>query len=74
MNQILARVNTGPGFVHEVVYGEDGAKTVAKVGVVADELGTTLKGIRRRQRSRAQRDLRRRLVAGDDVEPQPGIG
>ena len=46
VNQILARVNSGPGFAHEVVYGEDGAKAIAKVGVVADELGTTLKGIR----------------------------
>ena len=46
MNQILGRVTTGPGFAHEVVYGEDGSKTIAKFGNVADELTTTLKGVR----------------------------
>jgi len=46
VNQILSRVNTGPGFVHEVVYGEDGAKTLAKLGAVADEASSALKGIR----------------------------
>jgi len=60
VNQILARVNTGPGFVHEVVYGEDGAKTLAKVSVVADELGTTLKGIREGN------GLARSVIYGDD--------
>ena len=60
VNQILARVNTGPGFAHEVVYGEDGAKTIAKVGVVADELGTALKGIREGN------GLARSVIYGDD--------
>ncbi|HYP74563.1 MAG TPA: MlaD family protein [Polyangiaceae bacterium] len=60
VNQILARVNTGPGFAHEVVYGEDGAKTIAKVGVVAEELGTTLKGIREGN------GLARSIIYGDD--------
>lgn len=60
VNQILSRVNTGPGFVHEVVYGEDGAKTIAKVGVVADELGVTLKGIREGN------GLARSVIYGDD--------
>ncbi|HET7540254.1 MAG TPA: MlaD family protein [Polyangiaceae bacterium] len=46
VNQILSRVNTGPGFVHEVVYGEDGAKTLSKLGNVADEVGSALKGVR----------------------------
>ena len=45
VNQILGRVTSGPGFAHEVVYGEDGAKTIAKFGNVADELTTTLKGV-----------------------------
>jgi phospholipid/cholesterol/gamma-HCH transport system substrate-binding protein len=61
VNQILTRVNTGPGFVHEVVYGEDGAKTIAKVGVVADELGNTLKGIREGN------GLARSVIYGDDT-------
>jgi len=60
VNQILTRVNTGPGFVHEVVYGEDGAKTVAKIGVVADELGVALKGIREGN------GLARSVIYGDD--------
>jgi phospholipid/cholesterol/gamma-HCH transport system substrate-binding protein len=60
VNQILTRVNTGPGFVHEVVYGEDGAKTLAKVAVVADELGTTLKGVREGN------GLARSVIYGDD--------
>jgi len=45
VNQILGRVQTGPGFAHEVVYGEDGSKAIAKFGNVADELTTTLKGV-----------------------------
>ena len=61
VNQVLTRVNTGPGFAHEVVYGEDGAKTIAKVGVVADELGTTLKGIREGN------GLARSVIYGDDA-------
>jgi phospholipid/cholesterol/gamma-HCH transport system substrate-binding protein len=61
VNQILSRVNTGPGFAHEVVYGEDGAKTIAKVGVVADELGTALKGIREGN------GLARSVIYGDDT-------
>jgi phospholipid/cholesterol/gamma-HCH transport system substrate-binding protein len=60
VNQILARVNTGPGFAHEIVYGEDGAKVIAKVGVVADELGTTLKGVREGN------GLARSVIYGDD--------
>ena len=60
VNQILARVNTGPGFAHEVVYGEDGAKAIAQVGKVADELGTALKGIREGN------GLARSVIYGDD--------
>jgi phospholipid/cholesterol/gamma-HCH transport system substrate-binding protein len=61
VNQILGRVTTGPGFAHEIVYGEDGAKTIAKVGNVADELGTTLKGIREGN------GLARSVIYGDDA-------
>lgn len=60
VNQVLARVNSGPGFAHEIVYGEDGAKALAKVGAVADELGTTLKGIREGN------GLARSVIYGDD--------
>ncbi|MEO6599566.1 MAG: MlaD family protein [Polyangiaceae bacterium] len=60
VNQILARVTSGPGFAHEVLYGEDGAKVIAKVAVVADELGTTLKGVREGN------GLARSVIYGDD--------
>jgi len=64
VNQILARVNSGPGFAHEVVYGEDGAKAIAKIGNVADELGSTLKGIR------TGNGMARSLIYGDDGSQQ----
>lgn len=46
VNQVIARVQNGPGFAHEVVYGQDGEKAVAQFGSAAEELGQTLKGIR----------------------------
>lgn len=46
VNQVLDRVKTGPGLVHELIYGEDSAKAVAQFGGAADELRLTLKGIR----------------------------
>ncbi|HEY2409857.1 MAG TPA: MlaD family protein [Polyangiaceae bacterium] len=64
VNQILARVNQGPGFAHEVIYGEDGAKALAQVGNVAGELGTTLKGIREGN------GLARSVIYGDDASQQ----
>src|SRR5450432_2657439 len=64
VNQILGHVQTGPGFAHEVVYGEDGAKTIAKFGNVADELGTTLKGIREGN------GIARSVIYGDDSSQQ----
>jgi phospholipid/cholesterol/gamma-HCH transport system substrate-binding protein len=45
-NQVIARVRTGPGFVHEVVYGESSEKALAQVGGAAEELGLALRGIR----------------------------
>src|SRR5450432_2317371 len=64
VNQILGHVQTGPGFAHEVVYGEDGSKTIAKFGNVADELGTTLKGIREGN------GIARSVIYGDDSSQQ----
>ena len=46
VNQVVGRVRTGPGLLHEVVYGEDSSKAVAQFGGAADELRLTLKGIR----------------------------
>jgi phospholipid/cholesterol/gamma-HCH transport system substrate-binding protein len=42
----VARVNAGPGFVHEVLYGEKGADAMANFGGAAAELIATLRGIR----------------------------
>ena len=64
VNQILGRVQAGPGFAHEVVYGEDGSKTIAKFGNVADELVTTLKGIREGN------GIARSVIYGDDSSQQ----
>jgi phospholipid/cholesterol/gamma-HCH transport system substrate-binding protein len=46
VNQVIARVNRGPGFAHEVIYGKDGSKALAQLGGAAEEVGTTLRGIR----------------------------
>lgn len=46
INQTIDQVNTGPGFIHEVVYGEEGAKAIAQFGRAADEVATTLQGVR----------------------------
>jgi phospholipid/cholesterol/gamma-HCH transport system substrate-binding protein len=44
--QIIERVQTGPGFVHEVIYGETGSQALAQVGGAAEEARLALKGIR----------------------------
>jgi phospholipid/cholesterol/gamma-HCH transport system substrate-binding protein len=46
VNQVLARVQNGPGLAHEMIYGEEGSKAVSQIGGAAEELGVTLKGIR----------------------------
>lgn len=46
VNQVLVRVQHGPGLVHEVLYGAESQKAVAQFGGAADELRLTLKGIR----------------------------
>lgn len=43
---VMDRVRTGPGFVHEVIYGQSGEKALAQVGGAAEELSLALKGIR----------------------------
>jgi phospholipid/cholesterol/gamma-HCH transport system substrate-binding protein len=60
VNQILDRVRTGPGLVHEVLYGEESSKAVAQFGGAADELRLTLKGIR------DGNGVARSLIYGDD--------
>jgi phospholipid/cholesterol/gamma-HCH transport system substrate-binding protein len=60
VNQILERVRTGPGLVHEVLYGEESSKAVAQFGGAADELRVTLKGIREGN------GVARSFIYGDD--------
>jgi len=43
---VVDRVKTGPGFVHEVVYGQSGSQALAQVGGAAEELAMALRGIR----------------------------
>jgi phospholipid/cholesterol/gamma-HCH transport system substrate-binding protein len=40
------RINQGPGFVHEILYGERGTDSIANFGGAAAEVATTLRGIR----------------------------
>ncbi|MEO8182401.1 MAG: MlaD family protein [Deltaproteobacteria bacterium] len=46
VDEVVDRVNQGPGLAHEVLYGESGNRAIAQVGSAADELGKTLAGIR----------------------------
>lgn len=46
VRQVAARVQTGPGFVHDVIYGDGPQKEVAAFGFAANEVGLALKGIR----------------------------
>jgi phospholipid/cholesterol/gamma-HCH transport system substrate-binding protein len=40
------RVNTGPGFVHEILYGDKSSDALANFGGAAAEVASTLRGIR----------------------------
>jgi len=46
VNTAVARVNRGPGFAHDVVYGDGPSQALTQVGNAAGELATTLKGMR----------------------------
>jgi len=46
VDQVIERINTGPGLAHEVLYGESGARAVAQLGNAADEVGKVLSGVR----------------------------
>ncbi len=47
--QVMDRVRTGPGLVHEVLYDQGGSHALAQVGDAAEEVGLTLKGIREKK-------------------------
>lgn len=46
VDDIVAQVKTGPGLAHELIYGEETAKTAQQFGAAAEELALTLRGIR----------------------------
>ncbi len=43
---VVARVEGGPGFAHDVIYGDGPTRAIAQFGFAAEEVGTTLKGVR----------------------------
>ena len=59
-NQVLARVQNGPGFAHEVIYGKSGSKALDQFGDAAGEIAVTLRGIRNGN------GVARSLIYGDD--------
>jgi phospholipid/cholesterol/gamma-HCH transport system substrate-binding protein len=46
VRQVAQRVKSGPGFAHDVIYGDGPKKEIAAFGFAAQEIGNTLKGIR----------------------------
>jgi phospholipid/cholesterol/gamma-HCH transport system substrate-binding protein len=60
VRSVAQRVDKGPGFAHELIYGDDGPTTVRQFGRAADELATTLKGVREGN------GLARSMIYGDD--------
>jgi phospholipid/cholesterol/gamma-HCH transport system substrate-binding protein len=43
---LIEQAKTGPGLVHELLYGQDSEKAVAQFGGAAEELGLALRGVR----------------------------
>jgi phospholipid/cholesterol/gamma-HCH transport system substrate-binding protein len=60
----VGRVNQGPGFAHEVIYGEDGSHAIAQIGRAAGELATTLEAMRNGN------GLAKSVIYGDDATQQ----
>jgi phospholipid/cholesterol/gamma-HCH transport system substrate-binding protein len=46
VRQVAFRVKNGPGFTHDVIYGDGPQKEIAAFGFAAQEAGLALKGIR----------------------------
>jgi phospholipid/cholesterol/gamma-HCH transport system substrate-binding protein len=46
VRRVAARVETGPGFAHDVIYGDGPKKEIAQFGGAAQELAVALKGVR----------------------------
>ncbi len=45
-NAVLNRVEQGPGFTHDLIYGDGPGAALERVGSAAEEVAVTLKGIR----------------------------
>ncbi|TKD06237.1 MlaD family protein [Polyangium fumosum] len=43
---VVTRVKAGPGFAHDIIYGDGPQKEIAQFGAAAGEVASTLKGIR----------------------------
>jgi phospholipid/cholesterol/gamma-HCH transport system substrate-binding protein len=46
VREVVSRVKEGPGFAHDVVYGEGPQKQIQQFGAAADEVARTLQGVR----------------------------
>lgn len=46
VDRVVARINQGPGFAHDVVYGSEGTEAVKRIGDAAEQVALTLEGIR----------------------------
>jgi phospholipid/cholesterol/gamma-HCH transport system substrate-binding protein len=64
VSKVAERIEQGPGLVHELVYGDDSAKTVAQIGAAANELQLLLKGVREGN------GLAKAALFGDDSSQQ----
>jgi len=43
---VVTRVKSGPGFAHDIIYGEGPKKEIEQFGAAAGEIASTLKGVR----------------------------
>jgi phospholipid/cholesterol/gamma-HCH transport system substrate-binding protein len=46
VRSVVARVKSGPGFTHDVIYGDGPQKEIAQFGGAANEVALTLRGVR----------------------------
>lgn len=46
VRRVAARVESGPGFAHDLIYGDGPKKEIAQFGSAAQEIALTLKGVR----------------------------
>lgn len=64
VDSVVARVNSGPGFAHDMIYGKGPTEAVAQIGHAASELAITLEGVRKGN------GLAHSIVYGDDATQQ----